>query len=745
MKDPYGEAGSFGNTKNSSENLMNAVVTFETKGYNQGYNQQKKVTTDDNSIKYNDLELSIKWIKVAEGYNRLGISQQAIQKHIQKGHFVTRKVRMNGGYGYEISVESMFRYYEKLGDWEKCLRIIQFLADNSEVKNSEILHSDFIGTKNDGEILGIAQNSINLSDEAASKYNITKIFDDILRNSSKKIEIAKKFVEDFNNGLYNNLKSKIGEISLRTLYRWRKKLKENNWDPACFEPEIKPSIRTISNKEAEVLIPLLLNPNRPLISEILKEAKQIFIQKGYSLKSDATYRRFIMDWRNKNIDLWTLGRYGMKAFNDKIMKDILRDKDRVEVGDIVVADGHTMNVMVINPLTGRPQRMTLVMFFDFKSSMPLGWEIMPTENILTIASALRRTILFLGRFFSEQPGEIGYIPKVIYLDNGRAFRAKYFRGVKDFKDTILPGLFGKLKIETMYATPYHGQSKTIERWFKTLGEMERRLPAYTGTDIAGKPAMLMRNEKLHQRLFDNTPITIEILAATLEEYIKEYAAQPHQDGQYKGLTPAEVFMHSINKIKQEGKYIERLISKKELIYLMLSVETRTIQKNGIRFRGNYYWNEEMPRIIGSKVIVKYDILDDKELVVLDQKERFLFLAQKDDIKYHPAARLLGEEEDVLMLTEALRNKEKRKRETVEVFKQIIELKENHINRVQKDTQGILCPDFIGTHGHNSSNSINKKKKLSEAERRNKAAMEYAKLVGIKGFINPVEELLRRAK
>jgi putative transposase len=397
--------------------------------------------------------------------------------------------------------------------------------------------------------------------------------------------------------------------------------------------------------------------------------------------------------------------------------------------------------MVINPLTGRPQRMTLVMFYDFKSDMPMGWEIMPTENILTIASALRRTILLLGRFFHDNPeaGSFGYIPRVVYLDNGRAFRAKYFRGVKDFKDTILPGLFGKLKIETMYATPYHGQSKTIERWFKTLGEMERRLPAYTGTNIAGKPAMLMRNEKLHKRLFENTPITIDILQATLEEYIKEYAEQPHQDGQYKGLTPAEVFMHSVNKIKQEGKYIERLISKKELIYLMLSDETRTIQKNGIRFRGNYYWNEEMPRIIGSKVIIKYDIWDDKELIVLDEKERFLFLAQKDDMRYHPAARLLGNEEDVLMLTEALREKERRKRETVEIFKGIIELRQ-----AQDDTD--RTPLTPLKEGNNTPLTPLKegKRKMSEAERRNKAIKEYAKMVGIKAFTNPVEELLRRS-
>jgi putative transposase len=346
---------------------------------------------------------------------------------------------------------------------------------------------------------------------------------------------------------------------------------------------------------------------------------------------------------------------------------------------------------------------------------------------------LRRTILLLGRFLEDvalrkAQGDTGYIPKIAYLDNGRAFRAKYFRGIKDFKDSIVPGLFGKLGIETMYATPYHGQSKTIERWFRTLGEMERRLPAYTGTNIAGKPAMLMRNEKLHQRLFDNTPITIDSLKATLEEYVKEYAEQEHQDGQYKGLSPAEVFMHSVNKIKSEPERLEgRLISRQELNYLMLSDETRTITKNGIRFRGNYYYNEEMQRIIGSKVIVKYDIWDDREIIVLDEKERYLFGADKDDLRYHPAARLLGTDEDVAMLQEALRKKQQMKNETVQIFKGLVEMRNNDVKEEKREI--ISRRDAKNAKGKPKINAFK----------------EYMKLCGIepKIYSNPVEALLKR--
>src|SRR5699024_4479702 len=54
-------------------------------------------------------------------------------------------------------------------------------------------------------------------------------------------------------------------------------------------------------------------------------------------------------------------------------------------------------------------------FLDWKSTALVGYEIMMSENTQCIASALRNAIINLGM-----------IPKVVYQDNGRAFKAKYF-------------------------------------------------------------------------------------------------------------------------------------------------------------------------------------------------------------------------------------------------------------------------------------------------------------------------------
>ena len=108
-------------------------------------------------------------------------------------------------------------------------------------------------------------------------------------------------------------------------------------------------------------------------------------------------------------------REGEKALNDKVEPYIERDLSKIEVGDVLVADGHVLNFEVINPFTGKPTRATLVGFLDWKSTALVGYEIMMSENTQCIASALRNAILNLGK-----------IPKIVYQDNAERLRLNIF-------------------------------------------------------------------------------------------------------------------------------------------------------------------------------------------------------------------------------------------------------------------------------------------------------------------------------
>ena len=74
----------------------------------------------------------------------------------------------------------------------------------------------------------------------------------------------------------------------------------------------------------------------------------------------------------------------------------------------------------------------------------VGYEIMLTENTQCIVSALRNSIINLGK-----------IPKYIYQDNGKAFKSKYFTE----KETCIEGLFIKLGITPIYALSYNAKAK----------------------------------------------------------------------------------------------------------------------------------------------------------------------------------------------------------------------------------------------------------------------------------------------
>ena len=77
-------------------------------------------------------------------------------------------------------------------------------------------------------------------------------------------------------------------------------------------------------------------------------------------------------------------REGEKALDDLVGPYITRDSSMLNVGDVLVADGHRLNFDCIHPFTGRPARMTLILWLDWASRMPAGWEIMPEEDTVAI-------------------------------------------------------------------------------------------------------------------------------------------------------------------------------------------------------------------------------------------------------------------------------------------------------------------------------------------------------------------------
>ena len=472
------------------------------------------------------------------------------------------------------------------------------------------------------------------------------------KQSQNKLRADYDFVK-LHNTSNSHLFEILGKISRGSLHRWYAMLNCTE-DYTKLLPQYKYSsvndYRTVLNDaEIKIFMGLLLHPNRLSIGKAIALTKYKLKEQGQSfIPADITFRRYAKWFKDNNYDKWILARDGEKALSDKVEPYIKRDASLLEVGDILVADGHKLAFQVINPFTGKPCRATLVGFLDWKSTALVGYEIMLEENTQCIASALRNAIMNLD-----------IIPKVVYQDNGRAFRAKYFTDDKGFTELGFQGLYSKLGIETVFARPYNARAKVIERFFKEFQEgFEKLLPSYIGSSINNKPAYMMRNEKLHKNLYNEYIPTIEETIKMIDMWLSFKNSQACPNAPDK--TIAEV----LSERKRQNIDIRTLDD------LMLATEVKTIQRNGIRFLNCDYFDE---RLYGfkSKVLIKYNLFDLTSIKVYTPKGEYLCTAERVT-ETHPMAKLLGGVKDYEDYKQKIVRQKQLKKKTVESVKKYLE-------------------------------------------------------------------------
>lgn len=486
---------------------------------------------------------------------------------------------------------------------------------------------------------------------ALAKLDLIRKWLEFRRKAVNKLQADYDFVK-LHNSSDSYLFSVLGKISRGSLHRWKASL-DGTEDYTRLIPNYKyvsvNEYRTcLTDEEIKIFMGLLLHPNRICIGKAIALTKYKLKEQGQSfIPADITFRRYAKWFKDNNYDKWVLARDGEKALSDKVEPYIKRDASLLDVGDILVADGHKLAFQVINPFTGKPCRATLVGFLDWKSTALVGYEIMLEENTQCIASALRNAIINLDM-----------IPKIVYQDNGRAFRAKYFTDDKGFGELGFYGLYAKLGIETVFARPYNARSKVIERFFKEFQEgFEKLMPSYVGSSIINKPAYLKRNEKFHSSLHNDYIPTIEETIKMIDMWLKFKNSQPCTNA--PNMTIAEVLE---NRKKQN-------IDKNLLDDLMLATEVKTIQRNGVRFLNCDYFDERLYGLRG-KILVKYNLFDLTSVKVFTQKGEYLCTAERVT-ETHPMAKILGTVEDLEDYKQKIQKQQKLKRKTINSVKKLL--------------------------------------------------------------------------
>ena len=580
-------------------------------------------------------------------------SNRSLRIEINKPNskYKARKIKTQGGFTYEILFSTLEPFIQE-----------KLIDENIKETSLEIIKN---------KKSQFATEKLRL--EALAKIDLIVAFNKFKKNFKKQAEAKEQFIQLYNSGEYlKDIYKLLGKISYSSLYRWSITYEKHNTIESLI-PKYKCSTineynTSLTYEMIEQFEKFLFHPNKFKISKAISLAKFCLERKGIeNLPSDIAFRRYANKTKILHYDKWVLCREGEKAFNDKVEPYIERDPNKLNVGDVFVADGHVLNFQVLNPFTGKPTRATLVGFFDWKSSALVGYEIMMTENTQCIASALRNSILNLG-----------IIPKIVYQDNGRAFKAKYFQSC-NFDEAGFNGVYANLGIKSVFAKVRNAKAKVIERFFEEFQEeFEKMMPSYIGTNIVDRPARLRRGENLHKAYYLKTTggkiPTIEQTITCINYWLNYYNSKPCPHNKQISIKEC------LNTVQKQN------IDKNILNNLMMKTETKVIHRNGIRFLENNYYNEAL---FGFRepVFIRYSLFDLSKVFVYSLKGEFLCVARQVT-KTHPMANHLGSVTDMEDFKQKVQKHKRLKNKAVKEFKKYFDIEATGILELSENKQSI---------------------------------------------------------
>ncbi len=285
-------------------------------------------------------------------------------------------------------------------------------------------------------------------------------------------------------------------------------------------------------------------------------------------------------------------REGEKAFRDNL-PSMERSRLDINSNDIWFSDHHLVDAAVINN-RGRVFRPWLTVFFDARSNKVISFIVRDKSADATVVKQCLR----LGM---EGHG----VPNEVYFDNGKDYREKSFNA--DFPISLVK----QLGIGTIYASPYHGQAKTVERFFGTFEDrLCKFLPTYLGKDAKQRPENM---RVMFDKLAPIAP-TMEEFTELLKGYFEEYNHTASEGIDMDNKCPEQVYFENLHTKKE-------VMDKSILRILCGTFDERTVDKNGIRYQNRMYYNTELLAHVGEKVIINADPYNMDELNIFDMDMR----------------------------------------------------------------------------------------------------------------------------
>ncbi|MCT4638923.1 MAG: Mu transposase C-terminal domain-containing protein [Bacteroidales bacterium] len=544
------------------------------------------------------------------------------------------------------------RSKSKLPSKEELLQRVE-LPIGIEVQGDKIIRSDV----KDLAPTQYEELSTKQLEVAMAKYNIIKECNRFIADKPKRGIAIDEFVYLLHNGggLKNEYEILSGKISDKSIYRWMKLLEDNNYNIDALAPskQRKSKSASLKRQHEEILVRMYVHPNAPKLSQSIRWAVSLMEQQGLDVPSDAKMRRFLNDYVKRNGVTVTAIRKGVKAAKDGWLPYIEKDPMSINFMDAWVADGHKLNFTIQHPDDpNKLVRPTLIAWVDMRTLMVMGFEIMITENTTNVLSAFRNALIGAANVCGVDGA---LVPKTLYMDNGRAFKNKFFNQKADLEHD-LDGLFVRMRAygleHVVYAQPYNARTKIIERMFRDWDEMEKLSPTYVGNSIADKPAYMMRNEKFARKLHEI--MVGEHGAPTLYEtydmisaWVNIYNNRIGNGKWLNGSTPANI---AISHIQQLGwdNYSSRHITEQTTDYMLQRTVVKRLQRNGIKINGIWYLHPDMYQLSKHEdwnFIVRFDPMRPDKIHVYNSDGTFFCTAKQYAGQNVHAMAVLGSDAD----------------------------------------------------------------------------------------------------
>ena len=329
-----------------------------------------------------------------------------------------------------------------------------------------------------------------------------------------------------------------------------------------------------------------LRPERPTYAASYRRLERVSAERGWTIPSQKTLERRIAAEIPASVQ--TLMREGKEAL-DHSFPHMTRDRAPLSPMQIINLDGHTWDVRVKweDGTVGRPIALAVQ---DISSSKALGLRFDKTLNHHLVRLAL-------GDVFREHG-----LAETVYMDNGRENAAKAISGGQSTRwrwkvqDDEPAGILKMLGIKAVFATPYWGQAKPIERMFRDWADEIAKHPAFAGAYTGNKPTAKPENYGSHA-------VPIAEFERVVRAELKHYNAQRGRAGVHlAGRSFDQAFADGLAVRQPRRATPEQL----RLCLLATQAVSMNARDHAVSIDGHRYWSPELGDRKRSRVSVRFD-------------------------------------------------------------------------------------------------------------------------------------------